>query len=77
MRRKCSPVARIQMNFPIVNSSYTFIPKIETVIYVIETKAKGSTRYRNPRGSHIEHEREGSMATRGFLYRVDPVGRGL
>ena len=25
--------------------------------YRLETKAKGSTRYRNPRGSHIEHER--------------------
>ena len=31
-------------------------------MYRLETKAKGSTRYRNPRGSHIEHER----VARGF-----------
>ena len=30
--------------------------------YRLETEAKGSTRYRNPRGSHIEHER----VARGF-----------
>ena len=42
-------------------------------MYRLETEAKGSMWYRNPKGSHIEPER----VAQGFLYRVDPVGRGL
>ena len=47
--------------------------------YKLDAEAMGSTWYRNPRGSHIEseHVARGSMATRGFLYRVDPIGLGV
>ena len=47
----------------IARSCYGLLSKIiSSSTYRLETKAKGSTRYRNPRGSHIEHER----VARGF-----------
>ena len=48
-------------------------------IYKLDTKTKGSTRFRNPRarGGGVPREARALLRAQGFLNRVDPIGRGV
>ena len=48
-------------------------------IYKLDTETEGSTRFRNPRarGCSVPSAARALLRARGFLKRVDPVGRGV
>ena len=61
------------------NNKTNFFSQMTEIYIIVRQRVRGSTRFRNPRPVAMLSERSEDTipAGRGFLNRVDPIGRAV